>query len=1064
MPETSSSSDVVSFNVYVNRGVASKAGWAGELTTTSLKTADAGGFGVFGYYTNGVLYNNSSKPDFMYNQQVAYDGSQWAYSPVKYWPNEFGASASSQSSDRLTFFAYAPYAAVNPTTGLVTGDTESGIISMTRNIAEGDPLVRYSASLKPGAGVDLCWGVAGADFVSSVDGENNHVLKGDPFKDLIKPKTGDKITFEFNHALAQFNVQIDADIDVESHAAGTLADGTKIFVRSVSFTGFTTQGSLNLNSQAGKPSWYDLTGTGRLSRDPVTIYDGRTDGLEGGSSASDWNEKPTGLNPVLVQDGTAKAGVTNTAVNLFDSTSAEAPVLVIPTAGVPLKVTIDYDIETVDPSLPGYLADGITHGLSIENKISRTVVLSDGSDMTISSGKKYVLKLHLGMTSVKFDAEVADWDDTDHSANVDLPVNTAALGSITLTDANGNPVSDVTVWKDNTVSNPTVKVFSDDGTEMTSSVSITYSSNNTSVASVGEDGAVAITGTPGTATITVKAEHNDMSISKTYDVCVNAVTAVTVAPATADIYVGSSAALTATLEINGGNGVNGTLITLPTVAWTSGYDKVTVDPTSAAATDTGTAIVATTTATAAGDAESAHQAEITATVGSPYASSDLSDTATLTCVDKITIASVDLSASSTTVWFTEGASLPTVTVMGTDGQALTTGITLAWTAKNPDVATYDATSGITLVESGTAVFEVTATLAESPTTAASTKTAEYTVYVNKVNGVTVTPASSSLVIGMTPGQTETLTATLTYNDGSNSPLGSVTSWPTVTWSSSDACITLDPLTGTVSSSSPAVATVASLATSAAAGQSSTITATVGSSFVKESVSGTATVNCVDPVTINTVTLSSTSTTVWKADNTVTTPTITSVIGSDNSDLTSVATVVWSYDDSSIAEVAEQGGAITLHAAGVIQIVATVSIPVSAASPAGDSKQVIFTVNSNEVTGISVDPTTATVPVNGTANIETEITMTQNGDYATLFMNTPPPVTWDSASQAYVTVTPSASGRTAVAMGVAKGGSSVVSATIPATYTNTGVDLTATCIVTCSNPSGTGNGFSQGWNQ
>ena len=267
-------STAVGFNVYVNRGVMSKAGYQGDLTTATL-TNVAGGFGVFAYYGDGVLYNETSKPDFMYNQQVTYNSTYrvWEYKPLKYWPNEYGDAAGSQSADRLTFFAYAPYVPVTPSTGIVTAtgdDAETGILGLSRNISPGDPMVMYGSTFTPGTGVDLCWGVALEDFFSSVDGNNNHVNKGEPFIDVVKPKTGDHLKFEFNHALTQLNITVDAAVDVETAGANdTLAAGSKIYVRSVTFTGLTTRGSLNLNSKAGKPAWFDIAGTGRLSRDPV---------------------------------------------------------------------------------------------------------------------------------------------------------------------------------------------------------------------------------------------------------------------------------------------------------------------------------------------------------------------------------------------------------------------------------------------------------------------------------------------------------------------------------------------------------------------------------------------------------------------------------------------------------------------------------------------------------------------------------------------------------------------------------------------------------------------------
>ena len=411
----------VGFNVYVNRGLQTKAGWEGVLTLAELKD-EANGFGVFAYYGNGALYNETMMPDFMYDQQVCFtDNNVWEYSPIKYWPNEFGEAASSEAADRLTFFAYAPFADVTPSTGVVTDGSTTGIIGMSRNISKGDPVVMYSSSLKPGNGVDLCWGVAAEAFTSSVDGNNsNNVAAGYPFLNVIKPKTGDHLKFEFNHALAQLNVQIDADINNE--VAGD--SYTKIYVRSVTFNGFSMRGSLNLNSNKTEgPIWYDISGTGKLKREPVTVYDGRTDGMEGVETASDVSEKPASLNPIIVQakpygNPELKAGVTTAPVNLFNG-ALDAPVMVIPTPGVPMSVTIVYDVETEDGRLAGYLSDGVTHGSSVENKITKTITTSEGN-MILSSGKKYVVKLHLGLTSVKFDADVAIWDNTTYPDPVDV--------------------------------------------------------------------------------------------------------------------------------------------------------------------------------------------------------------------------------------------------------------------------------------------------------------------------------------------------------------------------------------------------------------------------------------------------------------------------------------------------------------------------------------------------------------------------------------------------------------------------------------------------------------------
>ena len=443
----------VNFSAYVNRGV-TRAGAAGELTTNngeapyvSLQTE---GFGVFAYYSDSESFSETSKPNFMYNQKVS--GENWTYSPLKYWPNEFGKNASSEGQDRLTFFAYAPYVNANPSTGRIikgANDGDNGIVGMTSNTASGDPYIKYYADMDPDKRVDLCWGVAKEEFTASVDEEAiNEVAAGEPYIDVVKPATGSLINFDFKHALAAVNVQIDTDINTEGHSENSAEVDryTRIWVRSVTFEGFTDKGRLNLNSKAADgPQWFDLTNDSPVASGVVSVYDGRTDGKEGRENATAKKETPATLNAMIVQSAPysqadLKAedeadrkliisddvpGVTKTTVNLFDALAAEAPVYVIPT-DENLKVTIVYDVETYDPSLAAFLSDGAVRGSSVQNTIEKEIIFQDGTDNVtkLEAGKKYTINLHLGLTSVKFDASVTDWAE-GYGTDVDLPYNTA---------------------------------------------------------------------------------------------------------------------------------------------------------------------------------------------------------------------------------------------------------------------------------------------------------------------------------------------------------------------------------------------------------------------------------------------------------------------------------------------------------------------------------------------------------------------------------------------------------------------------------------------------------------
>ena len=429
VPESAQAGEVVSFGAYLNRNV-TKGGLAGKLTTSELQTE---GFGVFGYFTDGELYSDSAKPNFMYNEQVTYGGSAWTYSPAKYWPNEFGVDAVSDDVDHLTFFAYAPWVDVDAATGTLTDayddstpslSSATGIIGLSRATSSGDPLVKYAASMNPDYGVDLCWGVSKEAFTDAVTTHvSNNVALGSPYIDVAKPSAGDngKINFDFKHALSQLNVQIDTDVDVVSHNSGELDGETRIYVRSITFEGFAVKGALNLNANATDgPAWMDIAGSDRLSSAAVTVFDGRRDGKEGVESAVDTNEKPLGLNPKLIQSqpysASPTSGVQHTAVNLFESDQADAPIYVIPN-GETLKLTIVYDVETQDSKLYTLLSDGVTPGSSVENTITKTI-----PNFKMEAGYRYNIALHVGMTSVKFSANVANWDDAGNE-DVNVPVN-----------------------------------------------------------------------------------------------------------------------------------------------------------------------------------------------------------------------------------------------------------------------------------------------------------------------------------------------------------------------------------------------------------------------------------------------------------------------------------------------------------------------------------------------------------------------------------------------------------------------------------------------------------------
>ena len=321
-------------------------------------------------------------------------------------------------------------------------DQKINITQLTRNSTTGDPMVKYMVDFKPVTSVDLLWGVA-ADGASYEGMDGKKVLPGSCFIDLTKQNdVTKKVKWNFKHALAMLNVQICTVVDAKTSAGkGTIEIGTegdntvdkktKVWLRSITFGGIATQGALNLHSEdvasvdAAVPVWKDYDGSRELTFSEVTLYDGLKDGKEGTTNNLQKNEKPQGLNPTLIQLDALSEGVPIKLTNLFygqtntwNEEDLTAPVYVIP-SDEQMDITVVYDIETEDPNLAGLLADGKTHGSSIQNKIKKENIFSGTK---IEAGKMYTVKIYLGIESVKFDVTVTNWVD-GAEAQPELPKN-----------------------------------------------------------------------------------------------------------------------------------------------------------------------------------------------------------------------------------------------------------------------------------------------------------------------------------------------------------------------------------------------------------------------------------------------------------------------------------------------------------------------------------------------------------------------------------------------------------------------------------------------------------------
>ena len=317
------------------------------------------------------------------------------------------------------------------------------ITKLPKNTDGGDPVVKYVVDTNPSTSVDLLWGVAAnaTDYKSIVANTNVQNTIGMPFVNMIKPvdPVNNKLNWNLKHALSKLNVNIQYVADQQTPTAYATADAaseeinsneTRIYVRYVKIGGFVMKGALNLNNTtAGEPLWKAYDGQTSLAYTTTTFNDGRKDGKEGTYNGLDKNEENAGLNPDIVENYSKAiwpsgktSGVTNKKVNLFAGGEPTTPIFVIPT-GEDIDIEICYDVETKDAALAGYLSDGLTHGSTTQNIISKTSDKIFGAATPMEPGKGYNINIILGMTSVKFEASVEPWDTSTADVDVELPSN-----------------------------------------------------------------------------------------------------------------------------------------------------------------------------------------------------------------------------------------------------------------------------------------------------------------------------------------------------------------------------------------------------------------------------------------------------------------------------------------------------------------------------------------------------------------------------------------------------------------------------------------------------------------
>lgn len=465
--QANNESNAISFGTYMGKNKDTRAGYAGGITTDVLKdAAKANGFGVFAYYTgandyaysavttDGTTGQSSVKPNFMYNEHVTWSTSRatvggyisnWTYEPLKYWPNEVQddavdnqtdpATSSGTNGGKVSFFAYAPYVA--------SASGSNGITAMTANSVASDPILTYVVASDGKDVVDLLWGTLNTASANVVGGANSGVTynaSGTNYQksilesytvnaDLTKQKTNGKVDFAFKHALAKVGgstvttspattnglmIQLDLDNERGAITGGIKADATKVTVKSIEIKTKAKSAATGTNvyyqtTQAGKfnlanGQWQITSTTGDAATAATTTHTINQSGTGASGTLADAIKEPDTWNATWASN---PAGVTTTAQNVYASEAA--PLVFIPGTYPELEITIDYFVRTEDTKLEG--------GYSVvEQVIKKTLTFAEA----VKLNKQYNILIHLGLTSVKFDATVSDWDpDVDGDGTVE---------------------------------------------------------------------------------------------------------------------------------------------------------------------------------------------------------------------------------------------------------------------------------------------------------------------------------------------------------------------------------------------------------------------------------------------------------------------------------------------------------------------------------------------------------------------------------------------------------------------------------------------------------------------
>lgn len=405
------------------------------------------------YWPNGIdAGNTSGTPSNTAVEKTIQKLSFFAYAPYKA-PSFFDASYANATDGAF------PSGLADATTKKNSTAT-NGITAMTTNDFTGNVWVKYALpTATEQEAVDLLWGLNGATTYNEADNSDPTVgTIGGAYninltKQAVESSGTQKVQFLFKHALAKiqgssvstakdldaasskcgFSVKLDVDGNNGDNQTTFFENGfnktkTLVTIKSVKIQDGTTASSDSQNGLTSVTSdiytsgWFNIE-TGTWDNTGATTGATININVQNNTSLDDAATNVYTLNPMIRENSASPAvknaagvdwnpsansstdgytggaeGVEVTAKPLFANEYVPG-LMFIPGHDQTIYVTVDYIVRTADANLStGYS--------QVEQVITNKVTLPAAS---LLSNKIFKIIMHLGLTSVKFEAKVADW-------------------------------------------------------------------------------------------------------------------------------------------------------------------------------------------------------------------------------------------------------------------------------------------------------------------------------------------------------------------------------------------------------------------------------------------------------------------------------------------------------------------------------------------------------------------------------------------------------------------------------------------------------------------------------